>query len=67
MLERALAHAKIAAYTEIDLPFDLAVKADDAIGHRMRYYTDPLGDVEGYLKSQKGGPNRAYKAAKKGN
>ena len=57
----ALAHAKIAAYTELDLPFDLAVKADDAISHRMRLYTDPLSDVEGYLKSQKGGANTRYK------
>jgi trans-feruloyl-CoA hydratase/vanillin synthase len=49
----ALEHAKIAAYTELDLPFDLAVKADEAISHRMRFYTDPLADVDGYLKSQK--------------
>jgi enoyl-CoA hydratase/carnithine racemase len=56
----ALEHAKIAAYTEIDLPFDLAVKADDAIAHRMRTYTNPLSDVEGYLKSQKGGSNLRY-------
>lgn len=57
----ALEHAKIAAYTEIDLPFDLAIKADEAIAHRMRFYTDPLGDVEGYLKSQRGGTNSSYK------
>jgi hypothetical protein len=37
----------------MDLPFDLALKADDAISHRMRFHTDPLSDVEGYLKSQK--------------
>ena len=52
---------KIAAYTEIDLPFDQAIKADEAIAHRMRVYTDPLSDVEGYLKSQKGGGNLGYK------
>jgi enoyl-CoA hydratase/carnithine racemase len=57
-----LEHAKIAAYTQIDVPFDLAVKADDAIAHRMRAYTNPLADVEGYLKSQKGGTNLGYKA-----
>jgi enoyl-CoA hydratase/carnithine racemase len=57
----ALEHAKIAAYTELDLPFDLAVKADEAISHRMRFYTNPLGDVDDYLKSQKGGPNARYK------
>jgi enoyl-CoA hydratase/carnithine racemase len=57
----ALEHAKIAAYTEVDLPFDLAVKADEAISHRMRFYTDPLADVDSYLKSQKGGPNARYR------
>jgi enoyl-CoA hydratase/carnithine racemase len=58
----ALEHAKIAAYTQIDLPFDLAVKADDTIAHRMRAYANPLADVEGYLQSQKGGANLSYKA-----
>lgn len=57
----ALEHAKIAAYSEMDLPFDLAVKMDDAVAHRMRLYTDPLADVEGYLKSQKGGTNQGYR------
>ncbi len=57
----ALEHAKIAAYTEVDLPFDMAAKVDETISHRMRFYTDPLSDVDGYLKSQKGGVNLAYK------
>ena len=57
----ALEHAKIAAYSEMDLPFDLAVKMDEAVSHRMRFYTDPLADVEGYLKSQKGGTNQGYR------
>ena len=61
----ALEHCKIAAYTEMDVPFDLAVKADDAIAHRMRYYTNPLGDVDAYLKSQKGGTNLGYKRSEK--
>lgn len=61
----ALEHAKIAAYTEMDLSFDLAVKADEAISHRLRYYTNPVPDVDGYLKSQKGGTNVGYKGAKK--
>jgi enoyl-CoA hydratase/carnithine racemase len=60
----ALEHAKIAAYSALDLPFDLAVKADDALSHRMRFYTDPLADVEGYLASQKGGTNKAYRRPK---
>jgi enoyl-CoA hydratase/carnithine racemase len=59
----ALEHAKIAAYTALDLPFDLAIKADEAISHRQRYYTNPLSDVEGFLKSQKGGSNTGYKRA----
>lgn len=56
-----LAHAKIAAYTERDLPFHQAMQADELISHRMRYYMDPLDDVKAYLKSQKGGTNAAYK------
>jgi len=51
----ALEHAKIAAYTEMDMSFDQALKADDAVSHRLRFYTNPLADVEGYLKSQKRG------------
>lgn len=56
-----LAHAKIAAYTAMDLPFAQAMQTDELVSHRMRYYMDPLDDVEGYLKSQKGGGNLAYK------
>lgn len=60
-----LEHAKIAAYTEMDLPFDLAVKADEAISHRQKFHTDPLADVEGYLASQRGGTNPGYRRANK--
>ena len=56
-----LAHAKIAAYTERDLPFYEAMQADELISHRMRFYMDPLDDVKSYLKSQKGGGNVKYK------
>jgi enoyl-CoA hydratase/carnithine racemase len=56
-----LTHAKIAGYTEVDLPFPEAMAADELIGHRQRYYLDPLDDVGSYLKSQKGGGNTAYK------
>ncbi len=55
-----LEHAKIAAYMQKDLPFDMALKADDLVQHRMRYYTNPLSDVEGYLHSQKGGGSVKY-------
>jgi feruloyl-CoA hydratase/lyase len=55
-----LENAKIAAYMQKDLPFDMALKADDLVQHRLRYYTNPLNDVEGYLHSQKGGGTVAY-------
>ena len=38
-----------------DLPFDMALRADDLVQHRLRYYTNTLGDVEGYLHPQQGG------------
>lgn len=56
-----LTHAKIAGYTEVDLPFPQAMAADELIGHRQRFYLDPLNDVTGYLKSQKGGGSLDYK------
>jgi enoyl-CoA hydratase/carnithine racemase len=56
-----LENAKIAAYMQKDLPFDMALKADDLVQHRLRYYTNPLSDVEGYLHSQKGGGSVGYK------
>ena len=55
-----LENAKIAAYMQKDLPFDMALKADDLVQHRLRYYTNPLSDVEGYLHSQKGGGTVKY-------
>lgn len=56
----ALESAKIAAYMQKDLPFHMALHADDLIAHRLRYYTNPLSDVEGYLHSQKGGGTTSY-------
>ena len=56
-----LAHAKIAGYTEVDLSFTDAMAADEFIGHRQRFYMNPLNDVEKYLGSQKGGGSVAYK------
>jgi feruloyl-CoA hydratase/lyase len=55
-----LENAKIAAYMQKDLPFDMALRADDLVQHRLRYYTNPLNDVEGYLHSQKGGGTVNY-------
>ncbi|HXG50968.1 MAG TPA: enoyl-CoA hydratase/isomerase family protein [candidate division Zixibacteria bacterium] len=57
----ALESAKIAAYLEKDLDFATALNIDDLVSHRMRYYTNPLSDVEGYLQSQKGGGSTAYR------
>jgi len=56
----ALAHAKIAAYAAWDLPFHFAMQADEQINHRQRYYIDPMGDLDEYLKSQKGGGNTSF-------
>jgi enoyl-CoA hydratase/carnithine racemase len=56
-----LVHAKLAGYTEVDLPFYDAMAVDELIGHRQRFYLDPLNDVGGYLTSQKGGSNLSYK------
>jgi enoyl-CoA hydratase/carnithine racemase len=55
-----LESAKIAAYMERDMDFSMALRTDDLVSHRMRYYTDPLSDVEGYLHSQKGGGTTEY-------
>jgi enoyl-CoA hydratase/carnithine racemase len=56
----ALEHAKIAAYMERELDLHTALRIDDLVSHRMRYYTNPLSDVEGYLQSQKGGGTVGY-------
>jgi hypothetical protein len=42
------------------MDFLTALKTDDLVSHRMRYYTNPLNDVEGYLHSQKGGGTVKY-------
>ncbi len=55
-----LEHAKIAAYTAMDLDNSRGLLVDEIISHRMRVYTNPLNDVEGYLQSQKGGGSVAY-------
>ena len=55
-----LEHAKIAAYMQKDLPFHMALQVDDLVAHRLRYYTNPLSDVERYLQSQKGGGSVNY-------
>lgn len=48
----ALEHAKIAAYLEMHQDFDTALRTDELVAHRMRLYSDPLADVDGYLRSR---------------
>jgi enoyl-CoA hydratase/carnithine racemase len=55
-----LEHAKIAAYMARDLDFNKALQVDDLVSHRQKFYTNPLNDVEEYLRSQKGGANLGY-------
>jgi len=62
-----LEHAKIAAYMDMDMGHDMALKTDELVSHRMHVYSNPLNDVEGYLQSQKGGGSVGYvKPEKKG-
>lgn len=56
----ALEHGKIAAYMEIDMEFNQALRTDDLVAYRMRANTNPLNDVESYLQSQKGGGSARY-------
>ena len=56
-----LEHAKIAAQVGRDLSLTDAMKLDHLVGMRLAKAVDATADVESYLKSQKGGPNRDYK------
>ena len=55
-----LEHHKITVQLGRDLGISQAIAVDQLVGQRLRRAMDPLGDVEGYLKSQKGGPNVDY-------
>jgi enoyl-CoA hydratase/carnithine racemase len=55
-----LEHHKITVQLGRDLGISQAIQVDQLVGQRLRRAMDPLGDVEGYLKSQKGGPNVTY-------
>ncbi len=57
----ALEHHKIAVQLGRDVSISQAIQVDQLVGQRLRRAMDPLGDVESYLQSQKGGPNVAYK------
>ena len=56
-----LEHHKITVQMGRDLSLSQAIQLDQLVGQRLRRVVDPLGDVEGYLKSQKGGANLNYK------
>jgi enoyl-CoA hydratase/carnithine racemase len=56
-----LEHAKIAVQMGRDLSLSQAIQLDQLVGARLRQSMDPTGDIEAYLKSQKGGPNPDYK------
>lgn len=56
-----LEHAKITVQMGRDLSLSQAIALDQLVGQRLRRAVDPTGDVENYLKSQKGGPNLGYK------
>ena len=56
-----LEHSKITVQMGRDLSLSQAIQLDQLVGQRLRRAMDPTGDVDGYLKSQKGGPNLAYK------
>lgn len=56
-----LEHSKITVQMGRDLSMSQAIELDQLVGQRLRRAMDPLGDVESYLKSQKGGPNLKYK------
>src|SRR5215475_5454272 len=52
---------KITVQMGRDLSLAQAIQLDQLVGQRLRRAMDPLGDVEGYLKSQKGGANLNYR------
>jgi enoyl-CoA hydratase/carnithine racemase len=56
-----LEHAKITVQMGRDLTLSQAIQLDQLVGQRLRRAMDPLGDVESYLESQKGGPNATYR------
>ena len=56
----ALEHAKLSAYAAMESSYEMALRTDEYISHRLRIYADPTGHVDSYLKSQKGGANTTY-------
>jgi enoyl-CoA hydratase/carnithine racemase len=56
-----LSCAKIAVQMGRNLSLPDAMRLDQLVASRQRLLVDPLGKVEEYLFSQKGGPNAAYR------
>jgi enoyl-CoA hydratase/carnithine racemase len=56
-----LEHAKIAVQMGRDMSLTDSMKLDALVGARLAKSIDATADVDSYLKSQKGGPNLAYK------
>jgi enoyl-CoA hydratase/carnithine racemase len=56
-----LQHAKIAVQMGRDLTLSQAIQLDQLVGARQALGIDPTGDLESYLRSQKGGPKLGYK------
>ena len=44
-----------------DLTLSQAIQVDMLVGARMKTAIDPTAHVDGYLQTQKGGPNLQYK------
>src|SRR5437016_8869101 len=47
-----LEHHKITVQMGRDLSLSQAIQLDQLVGQRLRRVMDPLGDVEGYLRSE---------------
>ncbi|MPY70708.1 MAG: hypothetical protein GEU92_11535 [Alphaproteobacteria bacterium] len=56
-----LEHAKIQVQMGRDLTVSQSIQLDQLLGQRLRRAMDPFGDVDAYLKSQKGGTNAGFK------
>jgi len=56
-----LQHAKIAVQMGRDLSLSQAIQLDQLVGARQSLAIDPTGDLDDYLRSQKGGPKLNYK------
>jgi enoyl-CoA hydratase/carnithine racemase len=56
-----LQHAKIAVQIGRDLTLSQSIQLDQLVAARQSLAIDPTGDLNSYLKSQKGGPNVDYK------